>query len=374
MPPQPNGDSKKDNPIDLGKILLPKKPQPGPQSPQPRSSDLLVRQNTADAGEARPLAGTTAAPTAPITEQKDPNAITPLQTFKGDIERVVQEGASVVSIAAAEAKRRGEKKDEPAPAETGGQNTGTKIAMGVGGLALLLVAAGVLAFLLLRPNTVPIASTPEAPFISVDEVVLISVVAGERDTLMTNLQAARESMRLSVGLIEWLYVAHTVIPDTPPQPLSTAEFLTTLAPRIPEGLLRTLAPFYLVGVHSFDENQPFLILQTDSYETGYRGMLDWELSMRDDLSPLFTRNPSPKSTVVIASSTASSSQTAFIQTGFVDKVVENLDTRVVLNDEGEILLLWAFLGRNTIVITTNEYTLREVVARRNSAPVVPIPR
>jgi len=53
--------------------------------------------------------------------------------------------------------------------------------------------------------------------------------------------------------------------------------------------------------------------------------------------------------------------------------VENRDTRSYLNSSGDILLLWTFLGRNIILITTNEYTLREVLSRMSSAPVVPIP-
>jgi hypothetical protein len=147
---------------------------------------------------------------------------------------------------------------------------------------------------------------------------------------------------------------------------------------IPQTLLRTMTGPYLFGVHSFDENQPFFIIETDSYETAYRGMLDWERTMQGDLGALFARNPSPKTPVVpidtpVASTTASSTPSVsdFIQTGFVDRVVENQDARVVLNEQGDLVLLWTFLGRNRIVITTNEYTLREVISRMSSAPVVP---
>jgi len=112
--------------------------------------------------------------------------------------------------------------------------------------------------------------------------------------------------------------------------------------------------------------------------------------MRGDLSPLFSRSPSPRlvapepppvfeTATSTASSTGSTTPQAvpieipFIQTGFVDKIVENRDTRAVLNDAGDLLLLWTFLGRNSIVITTNEYTLREVVSRINVAPTIPTP-
>ena len=99
-------------------------------------------------------------------------------------------------------------------------------------------------------------------------------------------------------------------------------------------------------------------------------MLDWERTLNTDLLPLFSRNPSPKPQGAPAPASATPQ---FLQTSFVDKVVENRDTRAYLNSAGDILLLWTFLGRNIILITTNEYTLREVLSRMSSAPVVPIP-
>ena len=310
----------------------------------------------------------------PAPEPKDKPGVSPLQTYRSDIEHVVQEGqgVSVVSIAAAEAQRRGK---EPLQQKTSEEKTATERswAMLLGGAALILLAAGVLALVLLRQTTVPVAEAPRAPFIFVDNTALVLLPAGQstRDVLMTSLQAARQKTRLPVGLVEWLYVA---VPPAQeggaPVPLGASEFLRILSPRAPQELLRTLSANYLVGVHSFEENQPFLLLQVDSYEVAYKAMLDWEYTLSADLLPLFSRNPSPKpqGTPAPASTTPQ-----FLQTSFVDKIAENRDTRAHLNEAGDILLLWTFLGRNTVLITTNEYTLREVLSRMNSSPVVPIP-
>jgi hypothetical protein len=115
-------------------------------------------------------------------------------------------------------------------------------------------------------------------------------------------------------------------------------------------------------------------------------MLEWERTMQNDLSPLFKRippthaNTSTSVDTTIASSSASTTSTIpateepFGPAAFVDKIVENHDARAVLNSDGEILLLWTFIDRYTLVITTNEYTLREVVSRLANAPVVSIPQ
>jgi hypothetical protein len=62
-----------------------------------------------------------------------------------------------------------------------------------------------------------------------------------------------------------------------------------------------------------------------------------------------------------------------LNTAFVDRVVDNHDSRVIQNAAGDILLLWTFLDRNTLVITTNQYTLSEVISRLNTSSLVPQP-
>jgi hypothetical protein len=122
----------------------------------------------------------------------------------------------------------------------------------------------------------------------------------------------------------------------------------------------------------FDGPQAFLILETDSYERAFAAMLAWENTMRTDLLPLFTRVPRtriPEEST--ASSTTATSSLQLIRNGFLDKIVENRDTRVILNTTNDILLLWTFLNRNIIVITTNEYTLKEIISRYSTSAVTP---
>jgi hypothetical protein len=157
-------------------------------------------------------------------------------------------------------------------------------------------------------------------------------------------------------------------------------FLPLIAPTVPDELVRTLAKEFLLGIHLFDGPQAFLILRTDFYERAFAAMLVWERTMQNELSPLFTRNPRPRTPEELAPQIdpmATSTATTTAQTPpvaapnvFVDRIVENRDARVIVNSAGDILLLWTFLDRNTLVITTNEYTLREIITRIG-APVTP---
>ena len=317
----------------------------------------------------------------PPTPEKKPDPapkseVSPLQTYRGDIEQVVQEGkgVSVVSIAAAEAERRGKMpliNKTPEEIKASLKNW----SMIAAGVALVLLAAGALAVVFVRQTTVlNIAEKPPAPFIFVDEVVPVMVKTGqgEKGNIMSSLQTARRSVKLSVGLIEWLYLTKQPQQEgAAPVQAGITELLQTIAPQIPPELMRTIEPTYLIGIHSFEENQPFLLLRVDSYETAYAGMLLWERTLQKDMLPFFSRNPSPK---LQGAASPASTTPQLLQTSFVDKVVENRDTRAYLNDAGDVLLLWTVLGRNIILITTNEYTLREVISRLNTAPVIPTPK
>lgn len=321
-----------------------------------------------------------------------------IQTYKSDVESLVEEkNVSVVSIAAAEAQKR-EKSPLPQAASDDQEHWIFKrVSLVVGGVLLIAVAAGALAYALTRPTTVPaVPLSTGAPFISVDDTKQVPVNVGSGSTnLMQTLNDARLGVSLSLGLIERLYVTQGSGNNAQEVPIQT--LLHALAPEAPQALIRTLTGEYLLAVHSYDENQAILILHTDSYETAYAAMLQWEPTMPHDLLPLFARTPPVHINpfMPIATTTATTSQSVSsttpgdyfastsaqlpssqsgLPTTFADRVVENRDARVIQTSAGDILLLWTFLDRNTIVITTNDATLREVVSRITQAATIPLPQ
>ncbi len=237
---------------------------------------------------------------------------------------------------------------------------------------------------------VPLAQQMPAPFAVVDDTKTVEMRDNEsRAELMQALVDAKKDTLLSLGLVARLLVAKpSVAGDGTITEVGAPEFLQTLAPSIPPELVRTLEPRMLLGLHSFDENQAFIILKADSYDVAYRGMLAWEATMRGDLSPLFVRTPAVRArvetpAVVATTSSTTASTTPIVEEpvqpvplfagNFIDQIVENHDARVILNREGDILLLWTFLDRSTIVVTTNTQTLRELISRISQASILTLP-
>lgn len=382
--------------IDLDKILLTQKGAVSSQSAQRVNAGALFQQEQRAAKEplapSTPKPATSAPPTAPApgtTAPKKPGeetSIKGLQTYRSDIESVVEgKNLSVVSIAAAESDRlarAGVGNDPEAAARVSAERSAARMAIlkkvgfVLGGAVLLGATALVTITLMSQPTTVPLPEDPTSPFISVDGTKFVEEPWGAltRVDLMTDLEQARANSALPLGLIERLLVVHPATSTSgAPQAVAAGDVIATLAPNAPLELLRTVEPEFLLGVHSFDGNQSLLIVRVDSYDVGYGAMLAWEISIKDDLTPLFARTPRPRIPEEGSATSTASTTPQFLRTVFIDRVVENRDTRVVENEFGDILLLWTFLDRNTILITTNEYTLREVLSRAKTAPVIPLP-
>ena len=371
IPQEPEGEIPKKTNIDLGEILLPKKEAPK-STERINAGVLLEKESGATLPKPEP-----AVPVAPIpSPKKEESTVKSVETYQGDIEKLVQKkNVSVVSIAAGEAIRR---EGEAIPAEqqeTDRRPLLKKILM-IGAGALMLVGAISALLFVLRPATaVKVNADIPAPFMNVDQTLVFTVPQGsfKRAAAMNALEGQRENVSLSLGLMARIFLAHPADPTSKKiTALSAAEILTILGPNVPDSLLRALDPeVYLLGIHSYDGNQSFLILKTTSYEQAFSGMLDWEYQMKQDLYPLFFRTPREHIPQEGIASSSPTSTPTFVQTGFIDRIVENHDTRVIENSTKDILLIWTFLNRNTLVITTNGATLKEIISRLKNAPVLP---
>ena len=373
--------------------MLPKKETPGKtvQSAQRINAGLLFEQEREAA--LPEVAAAAPVPTPPVPKKEQP-LVKPLQTYQGDIESLVGEKqVSVVSIAAAEAERRGTQplnEEQQAEQQDARRALLKKAAVIATSVVLATSALGVGAYIFIRMQPVPLAQQMPAPFAVVDDTKTVEMRDNEsRAELMQALVDAKKDTLLSLGLVARLLVAKpSVLGDGTITEVGAPEFLQTLAPSIPPELVRTLEPRMLLGLHSFDENQAFIILKADSYDVAYRGMLAWEATMRGDLSPLFVRTPAVRArvetpAVVATTSSTTASTTPIVEEpvqpvplfagNFIDQIVENHDARVILNREGDILLLWTFLDRSTIVVTTNTQTLRELISRISQASILTLP-
>ena len=118
-------------------------------------------------------------------------------------------------------------------------------------------------------------------------------------------------------------------------------------------LLRSLGPKFMLGVHVFNGNSSFLILKTDFYENAFLGLLKWENEMPEDLLPPLGVKLTNENRYLL-------------DVGFRDITIKNIDSRAILDQSGKAILIYSIPNKDTIVITTGEDTLSEVVNRLNA--------
>lgn len=149
---------------------------------------------------------------------------------------------------------------------------------------------------------------------------------------------------IEAGALKYIYL--TTIEANQPILVTASQLLQQLQTTVSSTFLRTLGDNFMYGIFSSLENGPFLIFQIDSYEVAYAAMLDWEQSLGLEMGAFMGRD-----------------SVNFALTQFVDIELYNLDIRAVLDTEGEILLGYTFLDRNTLVLFNNKQTIREILER-----------
>jgi len=276
-----------------------------------------------------------------------------LRTFKEDIaDAVKKDNVSVVKMA--ESKRRDRSAEFQEATSLRSPKNLRYILMSLALLIIILLVGGYFFFFY---KAIPAVNAPNivaSDIISSDENNTINI-GGLTSTAIFNAISNEKRGQLPLGTIE--KVTFTVPNGTSTTAANTQQFITALDTQIPFGLLRALDPQFFFGFHSYSDNEPLLILTTNDYGSAYAGMLQWEPDMADNISGLFT------TPLGISNTSTSSISTATSTYSFEDKVIDNKDTRALIDPSGNIVFFYSFVDPSTIVFTTNTATFQEILNR-----------
>ena len=106
-------------------------------------------------------------------------------------------------------------------------------------------------------------------------------------------------------------------------------------------------------MHAIDKNVPLFIIPITSYERAFAGMLKWEETLNADMLPIFT--PVPRQQI--------DENGLLIDRTFKDLVIKNYDVRALIDDSGNIQLLYSFPTRNMLIITESPNSFIEILSR-----------
>ena len=200
----------------------------------------------------------------------------------------------------------------------------------------------------------PVFNIPELVF--TDKQREIPVESVERGNTRIKLTDEKKEVGVSLGSIEMFYFTRELAGVK--FLIRTPEFLELIEARAPDALIRSLDDEFTFGIHAIRDNEPFIILKLRSYDIAFASMLEWETSMNENLSPLFGPIVRPMQRLRPAQASV-----------FQDIIISNKDVRVLIDEQGNIALLYSFPDRETLIITTNEQTFAEIFTRLTSSRV-----
>ncbi|MHB1316589.1 MAG: hypothetical protein ACYCZW_01895 [Minisyncoccota bacterium] len=263
-----------------------------------------------------------------------------LRTFQGDMQDHIEKGKETIStIALAEQKKKIEK-NEPTYTErpVGSSHAGLFIVIGM----ICLIGGGVIfgaIYFFKTKNETTIKTVVEKtliPYTTKKENIL-----GNQNIENIASILLQEQSDLNAEINTIVYNTYTYNGDI----LPSNSLANILFGRSGDALKRNILEI-MTGVYSYDTNEIFFILQPDNFGIVYTGMLEWESTMGEDMSPFFPRlqeylksNPSV----------------------FTDETYKNKDVRVIRNSSGDIVLLYGFIDKDTLVITSNEKIFQAIL-------------
>lgn len=345
---------------------------------------------------------------SPLPTATTPTALRSLRTFKSDIDQVVtHRQVSVIGAMAAEQNKQTREGTFSAPAGSGFFSPLTYIILGVSITLFVIGGAAVgIAFYFSKPPGSVLQTDQIPAYITVEDQQAVKTDGLARSYLMSILIKGQQALNTKVGSITQVYFTKDAPDAATGNPVATllpaSEFFSVFELHAPDPLVRALVPKMMFGFYQFDQARPFIILKTTAYEIAFAGMLSWERDLNADLAPLFgpvlaqklpRQLPKEKEEIVATSSTAttssstltsnisgsSSSSTAtsttpivpttpetpdvFVPHAFEDAVVKNKDVRILRDAAGKVALMYGFYDKETIIITNDENTFKEVVAR-----------
>lgn len=301
--------------------------------------------------------------------ENTPPKISPIRTFKSDIEEMVKRGASTATIVMAEQKKRiehgvgTEEKQHLTPLY--------KISI-TASIIFLVLGTGLLVSYFIVPRqkeTVTPITVSQVLHVESEKEIPIDGLSskGLTDAILSVHNGPLVEASSIVGL------SFTKKSFEERKTLSASEFLTLLGVTPQASFVRSLKKEFLFGFHGFSGNQPFLILKTDSFENAFAGMLEWEKRIPNELAGIFLQQESTSTTTPLHSALKGVTTTSvppFIESSFKDTALLNKDSRVLRDENGKIILLYSFVTQDTLLITTNETTFAEIMKRLSTATLV----
>lgn len=298
-------------------------------------------------------------PSEKAEEPKPVKKMSSIRTYANDIASLIKDGVSMTDIVLSEQQKKfsntpqgkiDNKKDE--------RKRKNKLLIISAVIFIILSIVIIIGVFFIPKNGDELSVEIEIPSIilsnSTEEIHLKDL---DRIGFIKTINRKIESAESTLGSIINFYI--TIPDEDSNRIIGTQEFFNIIDADIRPSFSRSLESEFMLGAHSFDGNQGFLIFKVSSFDNAFSGILDWEKRMLEDLWPMFyEQKPNTFTTIENTENEAER-----FEKGFQDIIIKNRDARVLETESGGTAIIYSFPDRNHLIITTEKSTLVEIFDR-----------
>jgi hypothetical protein len=292
------------------------------------------------------------------TGQDASSTVTPFRTLKDDLQSIVrdQKISLVRAVSLEEDKKRGQ--EHLAPEQQEMRSRKSKRTFGIlfaSGIFIILGAAALFGVYYVAQQQAGVPTPPQSSILFAEQTVAFPLDDQSGQNLKNELAQARTKQLGSLGSITRVVptiMATSSNGQTGEVPATLAQFFSALGMNPPQELMNAIGPQFFFGFHVVDTNAPLFVIPVTSYDHAFAGMLAWEPTMDQDLSPVFT-SVSP---TIVENGIPQ-------QRTFQDEVLRNYDVRELTDDQGNIVLYYSFPTPDLLVIAQSPYSFTEILSR-----------
>jgi hypothetical protein len=286
-----------------------------------------------------------------------------LRTLEGDIQEAIQErNTSAASMVMAEQAKTATAVSQPK--ERRPSNFNKKLFIIVASIILVTLGLGGAYYFYLQSPLAPSAPAVQKP------AAIPSIVApdAQRTLDLTGLGSGAARVATQKAISNIATSNGSILQIIPVEKetngssniINATDFISLLDLPAPNVLSRSLNNQWMLGTYNDNgHSAPFIILTDNFFQNAYAGMIAWESTMSDDFANVFGY-----SNITVSGSGTSTLASYFnIQGSWKDGVIQNKDVRAFTKPDGTVLILYSFVDNNTIVITTDDKALSEIINR-----------
>ncbi|MDB5259592.1 MAG: protein of unknown function with transrane region [Candidatus Taylorbacteria bacterium] len=325
-----------------------------------------IQQNAGLKDGVPAAAGTPAQSAQPVAPQM-PKPELVIRTFQSDtVQAIQQKHTSVATIALSESMRKNGSaiiSNEPS------KHYLKKALFALCSLILLGGGAFGAYYLYLKsplgqttPKTAQQDMLPS--IVSPDIQKIIDVTDISSKGIVSSVRQTAESTKLQQGqMMEMILATKVTAADKTQkmQKVTGKDILAQFELTPPDIFARSVTPQWMLGEYQDETGKvPFIILTNDFFQNAYAGMIKWEPSIVDDMSSIFKYPAPPQGGT---GSTTDIASFFNIRGKFEDATIKNKDVRIFRNESGQTLLMYSFIDKNVLVITTGGNAIRNIVER-----------